>query len=262
MQFERFFFLSQLILVLIYISPNEAISKNIYTDIEKPDTTLSATPYWKVVEAEYGEKKCEYIGGKIIHEYKDVFVVFSPNGIVKILYTLYKFHPQGRYDYNTLKSRDTFDSIDLTYHCEEFSGNGNIHITKYANNKIKVKFTNSYDIKVCYTLVSALQTDIDEWNNAHSQYIFSAEYKRQLKTLNMDILDYVPLTNTLLIEAIIRENGLDRELALRSYNMNIQRDLSFQPQLVAAVASPPTNPMDVMRAEIFENKNNKKLKTK
>ena len=76
MQFERFFFLSQLILVLIYISPNEAISKNIYTDIEKPDTTLSATPYWKVVEAEYGEKKCEYIGGKIIHEYKDVFVVF------------------------------------------------------------------------------------------------------------------------------------------------------------------------------------------
>ncbi len=212
---------------------------------QTPDSILSVmqtTPCWRVVAAyEYG-RRYDYIGGKIKHPYKEILFRFADGAT--ILYEGY--NTQGRGCCLT-QEECSYSASDITHFSDSLLIVKEISFSKGDQRR------NIYR----YALAPASQQDWEGLNskyrrspNSHTagEVVYIYRQERPLEFISAEKRE------RLLLEAIIRENGLDRELALKCYNMNIQRDMSFRPKISETVATSPTQPIATMRAEIMKAK--------
>lgn len=207
-------------------------------------------PCWRVVAATYDNTPARYIGGKIVHQYKEV--LFRFRGGFKIMYEYYDTWQSGekKYELKTIhylpRERIYYCSKDklVIYNFEEWwHKRGNY-----------------------FVLEPATLEDVEEWERGYEAY--EQQQRKIQEQTNKSPQKDVIIGDSIIIdlpifeddyanrqlEAIIRENGLDRELALKCYNMNIQRDMSSRPKISNAVAIPPSQPIATMRAEQVEVK--------
>lgn len=205
-------------------------------------SVMQTTPCWRVVAAyEYG-RRYDYIGGKIKHPYKEILFRFADGAT--ILYEGY--NTQGRGCCLT-QEECSYSASDITHFSDSLLIVKEISFSKGDQRR------NIYR----YALAPASQQDWEGLNskyrrspNSHTagEVVYIYRQERPLEFISAEKRE------RLLLEAIIRENGLDRELALKCYYMNIQRDMSSRPKISNAVATPPSQPIATMRAEQEEVK--------
>ncbi|MBE6200263.1 MAG: hypothetical protein E7138_08240 [Rikenellaceae bacterium] len=201
---------------------------------------MQTTPCWRVVAAyEYG-RRYDYIGGKIKHPYKEILFRFADGAT--ILYEGY--NTQGRGCCLT-QEECSYSASDITHFSDSL-----LIVKEISFSKGDLR-RNIYR----YALAPASQQD---WEGLNSKYrrsphshtagevVYIYRQERPLEFISAEKRE------RLLLEAIIRENGLDRELALKCYYMNIQRDMSFRPKISEAVSTPPTQPIATMRAGVVK----------
>ena len=247
------------------INPIDAAARSCFSTEQYADTTQSATSYWRMIDVENNGERCKYVGGKRVFIFKEIFAVIEHQGHQRLSllcteYDIYKTDYWEDEGWNT-----KIDSVKLKYYTKEITLKNRQHIIHLAYNKIKIYLPQFYPIVDTYIFERTTLQDIKEWErkevcyNKTSQNI-NSEYLQRLYNhpqylkgkVRIDPLGLIQFND--LLEAVIQENGLDRELALKCYYMNIQRDMSFHPKISNAVAYPPLHPIATMRAEQIEAK--------
>ena len=207
-------------------------------------SVMQTTPCWRVVEAyKYGQRY-DYIGGKIIFPYKEILFHFS--NYATILYENYDTQDRGIGCFLT-QEECSYSASDIAHFSDS------LLIIK------DISFPNGDSRRNIYryALAPASKRDLEELKSKYQRRQNTHTANKVVSIYQQDLpLEFLSAKEKerLLLEAIIRENGLDRELALKCYYMNIQRDMSFHPKISNAVAYPPSQPIATMRAEQIEAK--------
>lgn len=242
------------------ITPIDATARSCFSAEQYADTIRSATSYWRMIDVENNGERCKYVGGKRVFIFKEIFAVMKhqyPQRLSFLCteYDIYKTEHWGNERWNT-----KIDSVKLKYYAKEIKLKNRQHITRLAHNKIKIYLPNFYPVVDTYIFERATPQDIKERERREACYKRTSKnidngYFQRLQNHPQYLKDEIRieplglLTFEDLFEAVIQEGGIDREFALKCYNMNIQRDMSFRPRISGTVATPPSQPLATMRAE-------------